>query len=123
MPVDPLQHLRVGFAKTRPYLERLRQHDPTRISRISERDGYVYPMTSRKILRRVLDHTLDHLNQIDQWTEWQSEGVHHDRLTTGRRRASLSTKTTCPHRDRAVRLAVSHRSCDRADHASSGAAI
>jgi hypothetical protein len=75
MPVDPLQHLRVGFVKTRPYLERLGQHDPARTSRISERDGYVYPMTPRKILRRVLDHTLDHMNQIDQWIDWQSEGV------------------------------------------------
>jgi AcrR family transcriptional regulator len=75
MPVDPLEHLRVGYLKTRPYLERLRRHDPSRTSRISERDGYVYPMTPRKILRRVLDHTLDHLNQIDQWIDWQSVGA------------------------------------------------
>jgi hypothetical protein len=75
MPIDPLQHLRVGYVKTRPYLERLRQHDPSQTSSISERDGYVYPMTPRKILRRVLDHTLDHMNQIDQWIDWQFNGT------------------------------------------------
>lgn len=75
MPTDPVQHLYAGFAKTRPYLERLGQHDPRRTSCISERDGYVYPMTPRKILRRVLDHSLDHLNQIEQWIDWQLEGT------------------------------------------------
>lgn len=75
MPADPLQHLQRGFAKTRPYLERLARHDAARTQNISERDGYVYPMTPRKILRRVLDHTLDHMNQIDQWLDWQSDGV------------------------------------------------
>jgi uncharacterized damage-inducible protein DinB len=75
MPIDPIQHLHVGYVKTRPYLERLRQHHSARPSRISERDGYVYPMTPRKILRRVLDHTLDHMNQIDQWIGWQADGV------------------------------------------------
>ena len=75
MPTDPLRHLHVGFAKTRPYLERLTQHDATRTRDISERDGYVYPMTPRKILRRVLDHTLDHMNQLEQWIDWQSDGV------------------------------------------------
>ena len=29
MPTDPLRHLHVGFAKTRPFLERLTQHDAT----------------------------------------------------------------------------------------------
>jgi DinB superfamily len=75
MPADPIMHLRVGYAKTRPYLEHLTRHDPARIVRISGRDGYVYPMTPRKILRRVLDHALDHLNQVDQWTDWQDHGL------------------------------------------------
>src|SRR5215471_5615570 len=75
MPTDPRQHLQRGFAKTRPYLERLGQHDAARTQNISERDGYVYPMTPRKILRRVLDHTLDHMNQVEQWIDWQSDGV------------------------------------------------
>ena len=30
-----------------------------------------YTYTPRKTLRRVLDHALDHLNQIDQWLAWQ----------------------------------------------------
>lgn len=75
MPVDPVAHIRVGYARTRPYLERLPRHDPTRIVPISARDGYVYPMTPRKVLRRVLDHLLDHLNQIDQWVAWQDHGI------------------------------------------------
>jgi hypothetical protein len=75
MPTDPVMHLRVGYAKTRPYLERLTQHDPAHIVCIGERDGYVYPMTPRKILRRVLDHALDHFNQIDQWIDWQEHGT------------------------------------------------
>jgi len=75
MPTDPVMHLRVGYAKTRPYLEHLTRHDPARIVSISGRDGSIYPMTPRKILRRVLDHTLDHFNQIDQWTDWQEHGI------------------------------------------------
>src|SRR5207248_11377804 len=75
MPVDPIAHLRDGLVKTRPYLERLTRHDPSRALSITERDGYVYPMTPRKILRRVLDHTLDHMNQLEQWIDWQSDGV------------------------------------------------
>ncbi len=75
MPSDPVAHIQVGYAKTRKYLERLPQHDPARIVPISARDGYVYPMTPRKILRRVLDHLLDHLNQIDQWIAWQDHGI------------------------------------------------
>lgn len=75
MPIDPVAHLRIGYAKTRPYLQHLTRHDPTRIVPISGRDGYVYPMTPRKILRRVLDHTLDHHNQIDQWIDWQDHGI------------------------------------------------
>jgi hypothetical protein len=34
-----------------------------------------YTYTPRKTLRRVLDHALDHLNQIDQWLAWQHHGV------------------------------------------------
>jgi hypothetical protein len=74
MPIDPVAHLRVGYAKTRPYLEHLIRHDPARVVPVGARDGYVYPMTPRKILRRVLDHTLDHFDQIDQWTDWQDHG-------------------------------------------------
>lgn len=75
MPVDPVAHLRVGRAKTRPYLEHLTRYDPREALPITERDGYVYPMTPRKILRRVLDHTLDHHNQLKQWLDWQDRGV------------------------------------------------
>ena len=75
MPVDPVAHIQVGYAKTRTYLERLPRHDPACTVPIGGRDGYVYPMTPRKVLRRVLDHLLDHLNQIDQWIAWQDHGI------------------------------------------------
>jgi hypothetical protein len=31
--------------------------------------------TPRKVLRRVLDHALDHLNQLGQWLIWQHQGI------------------------------------------------
>jgi hypothetical protein len=34
-----------------------------------------YTYTPRKALRRVLDHSLDHLNQIDQWLAWRHDGT------------------------------------------------
>src|SRR5262249_10882335 len=34
-----------------------------------------YSYTPRKPLRRVLDHALDHLNQIDQWQFWRRQGI------------------------------------------------
>ena len=34
-----------------------------------------YTYTPRKPLRRVLDHALDHLEQIEQWRRWRSDGV------------------------------------------------
>ena len=34
-----------------------------------------YTYTPRKVLGRVQDHALDHLNQIDQWLDWQHRGI------------------------------------------------
>jgi hypothetical protein len=31
--------------------------------------------TPRTILRRILDHSLDHLNQVEQWLAWREQGV------------------------------------------------
>ena len=75
VPTDPVAHLDAGYARTRPYLEHLTRHEPSRIVSISARDGFIYPMTPRKILRRVLDHALDHFNQLEQWIDWQDHGV------------------------------------------------
>jgi hypothetical protein len=69
-----------------PYLEQARaemmdqlrhagQHDAARVVHIRSEDGYDYAMTARKALRRELDHTLDHLNQIEQWIAWQDHGM------------------------------------------------
>jgi len=93
-PRDPVQHLEVAHAKTRRHLARLAIHDPARevpspmtnelFSRLTDpqpspltRPAGVsrYTYTPRKMLRRVLDHALDHLNQIDQWLAWQRHGL------------------------------------------------
>lgn len=71
MPVDPSEHILAAHAYVHPYLERLLQHDPAHLVVADEEHSY----TPRKILRRVLDHALDHLNQIDQWLIWQQQGV------------------------------------------------
>jgi hypothetical protein len=34
-----------------------------------------YTYTPRKPLRRVLDHALDHLEQLEQWLRWRRDGV------------------------------------------------
>jgi hypothetical protein len=72
MPVDAATHLRAAHAAARPYLQRLLAHDPA-AEVVASLPGYTY--TPRKILRRVLDHALDHLNQIDQWLDWQLAGI------------------------------------------------
>lgn len=72
MPIDPVAHLRAAHAQARPSLLRLARHDPTQ-SVVVNQEGYSY--TPRKVLRRVLDHALDHLHQIDQWLVWQRDGV------------------------------------------------
>ena len=72
MPTEAAAHLRATHAAARLHLERLHFHDPA-AEVVASLPGYTY--TPRKILRRVLDHTLDHLNQIDQWLDWQREGT------------------------------------------------
>src|SRR6266850_1732819 len=84
-PRDPVRHLEVAHAQARDHLGRLSVHDPARevpsvmtnelFSRLTDaRPAPLtapagvgrYTYTPRKALRRVLDHALDHLNQIDQ---------------------------------------------------------
>jgi hypothetical protein len=93
-PRDPARHLEVAHAQARSHLARLTAHDPSRevpaamtnelFSRLTSAQpapltapGRVsrYTYTPRKALRRVLDHALDHLNQIDQWLAWQRHGI------------------------------------------------
>ncbi len=71
-PRDPIAHLRAAHAEARRHLARLEQHDPA-VEVRAAMTGNAY--TPRKVLRRVLDHALDHLNQIDQWIIWQRDGV------------------------------------------------
>jgi len=72
MPSDPAAHIRAAHAHARPYLEHLNAYDPT-IAVAGGIAGYTY--TPRKVLRRVLDHAVDHLNQIDQWLRWRKDGI------------------------------------------------
>jgi len=92
-PRDPAGHLGAAHAQARHHLARLTAHDSARevpafmtnelFSRLTDArpaplvvirvGGYTY--TPRKVLRRILDHALDHLNQIDQWLAWQRRGI------------------------------------------------
>ncbi|HYB70045.1 MAG TPA: DinB family protein [Candidatus Bathyarchaeia archaeon] len=93
-PRDPVRHLEAAHALAREHLRRLAGHDgapeaasvmteelfvrltdarPAPLAAPTAPRGYTY--TPRKCLRRVLDHTLDHLNQIDQWLLWRDRGV------------------------------------------------
>jgi DinB superfamily len=93
-PRNPVHHLETAHARARSHLARLASHDPSRevlspmtnemYSRLTDarpapltKPAGVgrYTYTPRKALRRVLDHALDHLNQIDQWLAWQRNGV------------------------------------------------
>jgi hypothetical protein len=94
-PVDPVAHVEAGHADARRHLVRLLEHDPAAevrspmtnqlFSRLTERrtgqaridytSVGTYTYTPRKPLRRVLDHALDHLNQIDQWQLWRRASV------------------------------------------------
>lgn len=71
LPLDPGEDLLAAHTYARTHLERLPQHDPARIVVADETHSY----TPRKIVRRVLDHALDHLNQIEQWLLWQQKGT------------------------------------------------
>jgi hypothetical protein len=72
LPGGPREQALAAYAYVRPYLERLTRHDPARLV-VAREETHSY--TPRKILRRVLDHALDHLNQIEQWLAWQQHGT------------------------------------------------
>lgn len=93
-PRDPDRHLELAHAQARRHLVGLTAHDPARpvpafmteelFSRLTDaRPAPLtapagvgrYTYTPRKVLRRVLDHALDHLNQIDQWLAWRRDGL------------------------------------------------
>jgi hypothetical protein len=93
-PADPARHVGAEHADARRHLARLLEHHPAAevcspmtnqiFSRLTRSDASVpidytsvktYTYTPRKPLRRVLDHALDHLNQIDQWQLWRRKGV------------------------------------------------
>ena len=92
-PRDPARHVEAAHAQAREHLARLADHDPAReVTSVMTEELFTrltsarpapltaptgvgrYTYTPRKSLRRVLDHALDHLNQIDQWLSWQHHG-------------------------------------------------
>ena len=74
--LDQPAHAEVRSPMTNQLFDRLTQPtDPSRRNRIDYTSVTSYTYTPRKPLRRVLDHTLDHLNQIDQWERWRRDGV------------------------------------------------
>jgi hypothetical protein len=71
LPGEPGAQILAAHAAAHPHLERLTQYAPARRVMADARHSY----TPRTILRRVLDHALDHLNQLEQWLVWQQHGV------------------------------------------------
>jgi DinB superfamily len=93
-PADPVRHVETAHARARRHLAGLLAHDPSReVAAVMTNELFTrmtdprpapltapagarrYSYTPRKTLRRVLDHALDHLNQIDQWVAWRRDGV------------------------------------------------
>jgi len=96
-PRDPSAHVETTHAQCRRHLERLlewpsdaevrspmteqlytRVNQPSHPGEHTHVDYTVvesYTYTPRKPLRRVLDHALDHRNQMEQWPRWRAEGV------------------------------------------------
>ena len=93
-PRDPVRHYQEAHERARRHLARLNVHDPSheissfmtnelfsRLTAAQPRPPTApagvgrYTYTPRKALRRVLDHALDHLNQIEQWLAWQRDGL------------------------------------------------
>lgn len=93
-PGDPVRDLEVAHTRARAHLADLGRHDYAReVPSVMTGELFVrltvptpeplrgpehpqrYTYTPRKSLRRVLDHCLDHLTQIDQWRAWRDEGI------------------------------------------------
>ncbi len=94
-PCDPARHVEQCHATGRRYLRRLLDlptgaevrspmteqlftrltEPPTARWAIDYTAVEAYTYTPRKPLRRVLDHALDHLEQIAQWQRWRRDGV------------------------------------------------
>jgi hypothetical protein len=96
-PCDPAAHVERTHVRGRRYLQRLldvpagaevrspmtnqlfvRLTEPAGSSlraAIDYTTVEAYTYTPRKPLRRVLDHALDHLEQIEQWQRWRRDGM------------------------------------------------
>jgi hypothetical protein len=70
VPRDPAAHVREAHQTVRPLLASMHTLDPS--AHVHKTESLIF--TPRKVLRRVLDHALDHLNQLEQWLIWQRGG-------------------------------------------------
>ena len=74
--LDQPANAEVRSPMTNQLFDRLTQPaDPGKRKQIDYTSVTSYTYTPRKPLRRVLDHALDHLNQIDQWQRWRRDGT------------------------------------------------
>ncbi|HET7343725.1 MAG TPA: DinB family protein [Methylomirabilota bacterium] len=74
--LEPPAGVEVRSPMTGQLFDRLTQPaDPARRKPIDYTAVESYTYTPRKPLRRVHDHALDHLNQIEQWMRWRRDGV------------------------------------------------
>jgi DinB superfamily len=74
--LDQPTHAAARSPMTNQLFDRLTQPaDPSKRKTIDYTCVTSYTYAPRKPLRRVLDHSLDHLNQIDQWQRWRRDGV------------------------------------------------
>ena len=71
VPRDPVKHVRDVHAHAKRALQLAFDANP--VAKV--RSGSGFEFTLRKSLRRVHDHALDHLNQIEQWLAWQHRGA------------------------------------------------
>jgi len=65
------EHIRSRHALARPFLTGLSAYPPTPI--VVSDEGRTY--TPRKVLRRVIDHLIDHWSQVEQIVMWQTTGL------------------------------------------------
>jgi hypothetical protein len=71
VPINVAAHIQEAHDSVRPILGRFSATGQER----PVLSGMGYLLTPRKVLRRIVDHALDHANQIDQWTKWQKSGI------------------------------------------------
>ncbi len=71
VPRNPAMHVRTAHEQAQKLLQLA--FEKSDAAAVSSGLGFVF--TLRKSLRRVHDHALDHMNQIEQWLAWQHHNI------------------------------------------------